>query len=72
MCAVPLHCSASPLLLSLQELAVGIDLHVQGQFHIQELLVLIQLQLHFGADVGDLALLVGEQTSTGVTFLGQS
>lgn len=46
-----------PLLLALQELAVGADLHVQRQLDVEQLLVLGQLLLHHVPHLGHLLLL---------------
>ncbi len=46
----------SPVLLALQQLPVGVDLHVQGQFDVQQLLVLVELLLHALPQLGHLAL----------------
>lgn len=49
-----------PLLLSFQHLAVGVDLHVQHEFDVQQTLVLLELGLHLLPHVGHLLLLLGE------------
>lgn len=63
--------SHPPLLLALQQLAVGIDLHVQSQLDVQQLLVLVQLLLHACPHLGHLPVLVGEQAPVGLALPGQ-
>lgn len=50
----------APLLLALQEFAVGVDLHVQRQLDVQQLLVLVQLLLHPCPHICHLPLLLGQ------------
>lgn len=69
--AAPCLPRSPPLLLALQELAVGVDLHVQGQLDVQKLLVLVQLLLHPCPHFCHLPLLVCQQPPAGVAFTGQ-
>ena len=69
--AAPCLPRSPPLLLALQELAVGVDLHVQGQLDVQKLLVLVQLLLHPCPHFRHLPLLVCQQPPAGVAFTGQ-
>lgn len=54
--------SSSPALLSLQQLSVGGDLHIQGHLYIQEVLVLAKVASHVIFHFSNLSL----QTSNGV------
>lgn len=61
----------SPVLLALQQLPVGVDLHVQGQFDVQQLLVLIELLLHALSHLGHLALLGVQLSAVLIPVAGQ-
>lgn len=50
--------TAIPLFLHLQHLPVGIDLHVQSQFDVQQVLVVFQLAVHLASHVQQLLLLL--------------
>lgn len=62
---------AKPLLLPLQQLPVGTDLHVQGQLDVQQLLVLVQLLLHPLPHLSHLSVFVSQQAAGGVSLPGQ-
>lgn len=56
----------APLLLSLQQLPVSTNLHIQSQLDVQELLVLVQLLLHLLPHLGHFSLLLPQQATGGV------
>lgn len=61
-----------PLLLTLQQFPIGVDLHVQGQFDIQQLLILFQLLLHLGSYLCDLALFISQHLTAQILLMSQS
>lgn len=64
--------STLPLLFSLQQLPISIDFHVQGQFDIQQLFVLLQLQLHLCSNLSDLTLFISQHPAAQILLLSQS
>ncbi len=62
---------SSPFLFPLQKFAVSIDLHVQSQFNIQQLFVLVQLMLHLGVYFSHLTVFVRQQLAGRVFLLSQ-
>lgn len=55
-----------PLLLSLQQLPVGTNLHIQSQLDVQELLILIQLLLHLLPHLCHFSVLLSQHAAGGV------
>ena len=69
------HCELlvnKPLLLSLQQLPVGTNLHIQSQLDVQQLLVLVQLLLHLLPHLGHFSVLLSQQAASGVPLPRQS
>lgn len=54
----------SPFFSSLQELAVSVNLHVQGQIDIQQLFILIKMLLHLSTDFSHLEVFVCQHPAT--------